>query len=121
MVTRKTLLAGAMVASFAGFSLPSYAEDIYITVDPPARRIEKFENRPGHFWVPGVWEWRNGKHQWVVGRHVAERKGYRWQSDRWVRHDNDKWTMQRGGWSRDSDGDGTPDRLDNRPNDPRRK
>jgi hypothetical protein len=36
-------------------------------------------------------------------------------------HDNNKWTMQRGGWSRDSDHDGTPDRSDNYPNNPRKQ
>jgi hypothetical protein len=51
---------------------------------------------------------------------VAERKGYRWERDRWVQHDN-RWTMQHGGWSRDSDGDGTPDRVDSQPNNPRRQ
>jgi hypothetical protein len=104
-VTLKTLLAGAIVGSFAGFSLPSYAEDLYINVDPPARRAEKFERRPGHVWAPGVWEWRNGKHEWVAGHYVPERKGYRYEADRWVQHDNQKWTLQRGGWSRDSEGE----------------
>lgn len=123
MVTRKTLLAGAIVAAFAGFSLPSYAASVYINVDPPAPRVEKFEQRPGQVYVPGVWEWHNGKHEWMAGHYVAEKKGYRYQPDRWVMHDNNKWTMQQGGWSRnlDSDGDGVPDRVDNHPNDPRRK
>jgi hypothetical protein len=120
MVTRQTLLAGTIAASFAAFSLPSYAE-VYINIDPPARRVERFEQRPGQTYVPGVWVWRNGKHEWHDGRYVADRQGYRYQPDRWVQHDNRKWTMQRGGWSRDSDGDGVPDRLDNRPNDPRRQ
>jgi hypothetical protein len=120
MVTRNNLLAGLVAASFVAFAAPSYAE-VYISIDPPARRVEKYEVRPGQVWVPGVWEWRNKKHEWREGHYVAERQGYRYQPDRWVQHDNKKWTMQRGGWSRDSDGDGTPDRLDNRPNDPRRQ
>jgi hypothetical protein len=118
MVNRKTILAGLIAAIL----LPSYAAaEVYISIDPPARRIEHFDARPGYVVVPGVWEFRNGKHEWVAGHYVAERKGYRYQGDRWVRHDNDQWTMQRGGWSRDSDGDGTPDRLDSHPYDPRRK
>jgi hypothetical protein len=120
-MTRKTLLVGALVASSAAFSLQSFADDLYINVDPPARRAEKYEQRPGQVWVPGVWEWRNGKHEWTTGHYVAEKRGYRYAPDRWVQHDNKKWTMQRGGWSRDSDGDGVPDRLDNYPNNPRRQ
>ncbi len=121
MVNRKILLAGAIAASFAGFSLPSYAADLYINMDPPMRRVEHMDARPGYVVVPGVWSWRNGRHVWVPGRYVAEREGYRYQNDRWVKHDNNKWTMQRGGWSRDSDGDGVPDRQDSQPNNPRRQ
>ena len=118
MANRKTLLAGLIAALL----LPSYAAaEVYISIDPPARRVEHFAPRPGYIVVPGVWEWRNNKHEWIAGHYVAERQGYRYQNDRWVRHDNDQWTMQRGGWSRDSDHDGVPDRLDSHPNDPRRK
>jgi hypothetical protein len=120
MVTRKILIA-AIATTLAGFALPSYAEDVYIQVAPPVRRVERYEPRAGYVWVPGVWVWKDGKHEWVAGHHVAERKGYRYAPDRWVIHDNDKWTYQRGGWNRDSDGDGTPDRLDSQPNNPYRK
>jgi len=120
MVTRKLLLAG-IATTLAGFALPSFADDVYIDVAPPARRAERMEHREGYVWVPGVWAWRNGKREWVPGHLVAERKGYRWAPDRWVVHDNDKWTYQRGGWNRDSDGDGAPDRMDRYPNNPRKQ
>ncbi|MEP7067860.1 MAG: hypothetical protein ABI789_01415 [Usitatibacter sp.] len=120
MVSRQKLLLAAIAATFTGFALPSFAEDHYITIDPPARRVEKYEMRTGHVWVPGAWHWRNGKHEWVAGHHVAERKGYRYAPDRWVMHDEGKWTYQRGGWNRDSDGDGVPDRLDRAPLNPTR-
>jgi len=122
MLNRKSLLAGVIAAAFLGFSGSSLA-DIYIGVDPPAPRHEHFEARPGYIVVPGVWRWHNGRHQWVAGHYVAERQGYRYESDRWVMHANNRWTMQRGGWARnhDSDGDGVPYRLDNYPNNPRKQ
>jgi hypothetical protein len=104
MVNRKTLLAGALAATFVGFSLPSFADDLYINVDPPARRVERYDARPGQVFVPGNWEWRNGTHVWVDGHYIAERKGYHYEPDRWVQHDNQKWTNQRGGWGRDVEG-----------------
>lgn len=121
MVSHKTALAGALVASFAAFSLPAQAASLYISIDPPAPRVEHFEPRAGYVIVPGVWEYRRGKHEWVAGHYVAERKGYRYEHSRWVKHENNRWTMQQGGWSRDSDGDGVPDRLDAHPYDPRRR
>jgi hypothetical protein len=121
MKTTNKLLAGALVATFAGFALPTYAIDLYVNLDPPARRIETFEQRPGQVWAPGAWDYRNGKYEWGNGRYVAERKGYRYEPDRWVQHDNNKWTKQRGGWARDSDGDGTPDNKDRAPSNPRRQ
>ncbi len=119
MTNHKALLAGAVFASCLGFAAPSYAA-VYVNIGPPEPRAEHFEPRSGYVVIPGVWVWRNGKHQWVGGHYVAAKKGYHYQADRWVKHDNDKWTMQRGSWQRDSDHDGVPDRADAHPNDPRR-
>src|SRR5580765_1811998 len=49
------------------------------------RRAEQHENRAGYVWVPGVWHWNHGKHEWVAGHQVAERKGYHYENDRWVK------------------------------------
>lgn len=121
MSNRYKLPAGLIALSFAAIAAPSYARDIYVTTDPPARRVERMEPRAGFVVVPGNWQWRNNSHHWVPGRYVAERKGYNYRGDRWVQHDNRRWTMQRGGWSRDTDGDGTPDRSDARPGNPNRQ
>jgi hypothetical protein len=114
------LLVGTLMVSASALALPSFA-DVYIRQAPPPPRAEQFEPRDGQAWVPGVWQWNHGKHEWVSGHYVAERKGYRYERDRWVQHDNKQWAYQRGGWAQDSDGDGTPDRLDRYPNNPNRK
>ena len=104
MLIRKTLLAGAMAAALTSFTAPAFAEvGVYIDVAPPPLRIEHFDARPGYVVAPGYWDYNNGKHEheWVAGRYVAEKKGYRYDSDRWVQHDNNKWTRQQGGWVRD--------------------
>jgi hypothetical protein len=120
-MTTTKLIAGAMIVSAAAFALPTFAQ-IYIDKAPPPPRQERYEPRAGYTWVPGVWQWKNNRHDWVPGHYVAERKGHRYERDRWVQHeDNNKWTYQRGGWSQDSDGDGTPDRVDRHPNDPTRR
>ena len=120
MVSRKLLLAG-LATTLAGFALPSFADEVYIDVGPPARRAEHVQHRAGYVWVPGVWQWHDGRHEWAAGHLVAERKGYRYAPDRWVSHDDNKWAYQRGGWNHDTDHDGTPDRQDNYPNNPRRQ
>jgi len=117
------LLAGAIVATFAAYALPVDAET-YVSVGPPEPRIEHFEPRAGQVVIPGVWEWRHGKHEWLAGHYAAARKGYHYQGDHWVMHEHNQWTMQRGGWSRDSDGGGMGkgmgDHMDGRSNGPRR-
>ncbi len=72
MVTRKLFFA-AIATTFAGFALPSFADDIYVTVDPPARRVERYEMRPGQVWVPGVWMWNNGWNRDSDGDGVPDR------------------------------------------------
>jgi len=119
MVSRKLLLAG-LATTLAGFALPASA-DLYINVRPPAPRVEVVQHREGYVWAPGVWEYNNGKHEWAAGHLVAERKGYHYSPDHWVSNDHDKWALKRGGWNKDSDHDGTPDRSDSSPNNPRRQ
>ena len=122
MLNRKALLAAVMAVSVASFTIPaSAAVSLYIDAAPPAPRVEHFDARPGYVVAPGYWDYQNGKHSWVEGHYVAEKKGYHYEGDRWVQHDNNKWTKQQGGWGRDSDGDGVPDRSDNYPNNPHKK
>ena len=102
MLNRKTLFAGAMVAALSSFAIPAVAEvGVYIDLAPPAPRYEHFDARPGYVVAPGYWDYNNNQHQWVAGHYVAEKKGHHYEGDRWVQHDNNKWTRQQGGWVRD--------------------
>jgi WXXGXW repeat (2 copies) len=99
MLIRKTLLAGAVAAALASFTIPAFAEvGVYIDLAPPPPRVEHFDPRPGYVVAPGYWDYNNGKHDWVNGHYIAEKKGYHYEGDRWVQHDNNKWTRQQGGW-----------------------
>ena len=102
----RQFILGSLIASVGAIAAPSFAEDVFIDVAPPAPRVEKWEKREGQVWVPGHWEWRDGKHEWVPGRYVAERKGYRYERDRWVTRDDNRWAYQRGGWTREYEGEG---------------
>lgn len=101
MTLRKSVLIAALSAAFTLSSFPAFS-DVYVDTNPPPRKSEKYEKREGYVWAPGSWQWRNGKHEWVEGRYIPEKKGHRWEPDRWVQHDNNKWTYQRGGWSREN-------------------
>jgi len=61
----RQFVVGALVASAAAIALPSIADVIYIEKAPPPIRVERFEPRPGHIWVRGHWEWRDGRHEWI--------------------------------------------------------
>jgi WXXGXW repeat (2 copies) len=148
MWKRKAMLAALALASIGVMPLPASAETrIFVDVAPPAPRHEVVPiARPGFVWAPGYWDWRNGRHVWVKGHWVRERKGYYWHPNRWEQRDG-RWYFERGRWDReryarwderrggmgdkdhdgvpnrfdrDRDGDGVPNRFDSRPDNPRR-
>lgn len=121
------------------------AGDGYLVSAPPPPRYERIPPpRPGYLWAPGYWEWRGHRHEWVGGRWLVERPGYRynpphwaeregrWYRDeeRWERHDHERGPGRGHGdrdhdgvpdrHDRDRDGDGVPNRYDRRPDNPRR-
>ena len=122
MNSRRPLLVALMLASLAAIAVPSYARDVdvYLNVAPPPPRYEVVPGpRYGHVWVPGYWDWRGHRHVWISGHWERVRHGHRWHESRWVERDG-RWYLERGGWRRDSDGDGIPDRYDRHPNNPYR-
>jgi YXWGXW repeat-containing protein len=94
---------------------------IDLRVGPPPPRVEVMPAaRPGYVWVPGYWDWRGGRHYWVAGNWVRERRGYVYAPPAWV-EEGGHWRLHRGAWGRgDRDGDGVPNRFDRHPDNPRR-
>lgn len=107
-----------------GTAPASAAVSVQLQIAPPAPRVEYVPApRRGQVWAPGYWDWRGQRHVWIAGHWVKERPGYRYDAPRWVQNGR-YWQQQRGGWQRvdhrrgDRDGDGVPNRFDQRPNNP---
>ena len=67
---------------------------------PPAHDEPVPQPRPGYVWIPGYWDWMNGRHLWAVGRWVPERRGYHWQRHLWALREG-SWYQQSGSWTSD--------------------
>lgn len=124
MKFRKSLVAVLCVASLGAVSLPLTASAdtrIYLNSAPPQPRHEVVPApRKGYLWVPGYWNARNNRHAWQAGHWERNRPGYHYIEPAWTQHEN-RWVLQRGRWNRgDRDGDGVPNAVDRRPNDPNR-
>lgn len=119
-IIKHSLLAAAIAATLGGIAVPASA-DTYVTIAPPALRVEAVPaDRPGYTWVPGYWNWNGRRHVWVAGTWVRARHGYAYTNPHWVERDG-RWMLERGGWHRgDRDGDGIPNRFDAHPNNPNR-
>ena len=124
----RKLLLGIIVASTLGAIAPTAqaAVEVYVNTPPPAVRYEVVPAaRTGYVWAPGYWNWRNNRHVWAKGHWERERAGYFYHPHRWTERDN-RWYYERSRWDRnrpngDRDGDGVPNRLDRRPDDPTRR
>lgn len=105
-----------------------HTEVVVVHKAPPAPRHEVMPAaRRGYDWVPGYWNWNGRRHVWVSGHWERNRPGYAWQPAQW-RRDGNGWHLERGHWRhlervtarRDRDGDGVPNRYDERPRNPYR-
>lgn len=120
--TRKFLAAACVAGAALTGAGHSYAADVWVRVGPPAPRVEVVPpHRRGYTWAPGHWEWRHGRYTWQAGTWMRERPGYVYTQPMWVER-NGRWYRQGGAWARhDRDGDGVPNAVDRRPNDPNRR
>ena len=121
---QKLLIAAMLVGSLGTIAAPpAISAVVVVRQAPPEPRSERVPAaRRGYVWAPGHWEWKHNKHVWQKGHWVRERRGYVYREPVWEER-NGRWTMQRGGWDRtrrDRDGDGVPNRVDDRPNNPNR-
>ena len=64
---------------------------------PPVAHESVPAPRVGHAWVPGYWDWKNGRHLWVSGRWVPARQGCHWRRHRWILRDT-RWFLEPGDW-----------------------
>ena len=121
---KKLLIAAMIAGSLGSIAAPAISAVIIVREAPPEPRAERTPPpRRGYVWAPGHWDWRNNHHVWVRGAWIRDRKGYHYTAPAWQERDG-RWEMQRGNWARgqrDNDGDGVPNRRDERPNNPNRQ
>jgi hypothetical protein len=126
MMMKKLLIAAMIAASLGSAAVPAAAQSRVIVVReaPPEPRSERTPPpRRGYVWAPGYWDWRSNHHVWVRGHWVRARSGYAYNQPACEEREG-QWHMRRGGWERtrrDRDGDGVPNRYDERPNNPNRQ
>lgn len=141
MMLKTGFIAAALaVASLGAATTPAVAAtSITVQVGPPPAPLYEAapRMRPGQVWVPGHWEWRGHRHEWVAGYFMRARPGYHYVQPTYVRYGN-RWDYKPGHWSRggrgdsdhdgvvnrydrDRDGDGVVNRYDRHPNNPNRR
>ena len=116
-------------ASYVPLHAAAQGVNLVIRTAPPPPRHESIPAaRRGYDWAPGYWNWNGRKHVWVGGHWERVRSGQYYRQPAW--HQGQRgWELDRGGWQRgpgpgarpgDRDGDGVPNRHDDRPDNPRR-
>ncbi|MCE4058621.1 hypothetical protein LXM60_00160 [Pandoraea sputorum] len=99
---RHTLVAALCLAS-----LPALA-DVTLQRGPPPPRFEDPHAAPkGEFWVPGYWQWKDGRYDWVDGHMESKRPGMRYTPPHWEETGVHEWTLRDGKWDATGWGPGT--------------
>lgn len=97
----------ALAAVLCLASLPALAE-VTLQRGPPPPRFEDPHAAPkGEFWVPGYWQWKDGRYDWVDGHMEAKRPGMRYTPPHWEETGNHEWTLRDGKWDATGWGPGT--------------
>ena len=122
MIMKKVLVSALFAAGVIGAvatPLSSMAQAIiYLDVAPPQVRYEAVPApRDGYVWSGGHWQYNNSQYVWSNGEWQASRPGYVYRQPNW-HENNGRWNYQASRWDRD--GDGVPNNLDRRPDNPRR-
>ena len=72
-----TVLLGSATPAFSGVGID-------IMIAPPAPRVVVAPPlRAGFVWAPGYWRWDGGRHVWVDGHWMRERRGFHWAVEHW--------------------------------------
>jgi len=102
-MSARNFLHAAMLALLVAAAGNAAAQiQVNIQVGPPEPLFEPVPFiAPGTTWAPGYWAWHENRHIWIRGRPIAQRTGYRWAPDTWVRR-GDGYHRQPGYWMRDT-------------------
>jgi len=118
---RKLIIGSLLAASLGALALPAAARtEVFVNIAPPPLRYEPVPvHRVGYVWVPGYWDYRGHRYVWIGGHYARHRPGHYYAQPVWV-SDHRGYYVRHGGWRRDADGDGVPNRYDRRPYNPYR-
>jgi len=100
----RKLIVGSIAAALMGLAaIPAAARsnvELFVDLAPPPVRYEVVPApRVGWVWAPGFWEWRHGRHFWVAGHWIRERRGYVYRPAGWAYYGG-HWGYRPGIWVR---------------------
>lgn len=107
---RHTLCSAVVAATLLGLpagttradgapALQAAGPTIRISVGPPTNQadIKPPPPSPQHLWLPGYWNWQDGRHVWVRGHWEPPKDKVVWVAPQWV-FQGQLWTFYPGHW-----------------------